>query len=62
MFLATCMKELQHVSPGIPFHEETVPTHFPVFVNCVYTRDFHAVLNSLKPVGVGEEVQCFDFP
>jgi hypothetical protein len=27
----------------------------------VCTRDVDAVLNSLKPVVVGEEVQCFDF-
>jgi hypothetical protein len=26
------------------------------------TRDFDVVLNSLKYVVVGEEVQCFDFP
>jgi hypothetical protein len=62
MFLATCMKELQRVSPGISFHEETAPAHFLVFTNCVSTRDFDLVLNSLKPVVVGEEVQCFDFP
>jgi hypothetical protein len=48
MFIATCMKELQRVSPGIPFHEETSPTHFLVFTNCT--------------VLVGEEVKCFDFP
>jgi hypothetical protein len=62
LFLATCMKELQRVSPGIPFHKETAPAHFPVFTNCVSTRDFNVVLNSLKHVVVGEEVQCFDFP
>jgi hypothetical protein len=28
----------------------------------VSTRDFDVVLNSLKPVVVGEEGQCFDFP
>jgi hypothetical protein len=61
MFLVTFMKELQRVSPGIPFHEETAPAHFPVFWNCVSTRDFYLVLNSLKPVVVGEEVQCFYF-
>jgi hypothetical protein len=26
------------------------------------TRYFYVVHNSLKPVVVGEEVQCFDFP
>jgi hypothetical protein len=62
MFLATCMKDLHCVSPGIPFHEETAQAHFPVFTNCVSTRDSDVVLNSMKPVVVGEEVQCFDFP
>jgi hypothetical protein len=64
MFLSTCMKELHCVSLGIPFQEETAPTHVPVFTNCVCTRDFDAVLNYLKPllVVVGEEVKCFDFP
>jgi hypothetical protein len=62
MFLATCMKDLQRVSPGIPFHEEAAPTHFPVFTNCLSTRYFYVVLNSLKPVVVHEEVQCFEFP
>jgi hypothetical protein len=55
------MKELQRVSPGILFREETAPDHFPFFTNCVFTRDFYFVLNHLKPVVVGEEVQCFDF-
>jgi hypothetical protein len=54
------MKELQSGSPGIHFHEETAPVHFPVFTNCVSTRDFDVVLNSLKPVVSGAEVQCFD--
>jgi hypothetical protein len=54
MLLATCMKELQRVSPGIPFHQETAPNHFPVFTICMSTRDFDAVLNPLKPVVVGE--------
>jgi hypothetical protein len=62
MFIATCMKELHRVSPGIPLHEETAPAHFPVFTNCVSTRYFDLVLNSPKTVVVGEEVQCFDFP
>jgi hypothetical protein len=61
MFLATCMKELHNVSPGIPFHVETAPAHFPVFTNCVSTRYFDVVLISLKPVVAGEEAQCFDF-
>jgi hypothetical protein len=56
------MKEIHRVSPVIPFHEETAPTHFPDFTNFVSTRDFDVVLNSLKPAVVGEEVQCFDFP
>jgi hypothetical protein len=56
------MKELQLVSPGITFHEETAPAHFPVFTKCVSTRDFDLVLNSLKPVVLVEEVQCFDVP
>jgi hypothetical protein len=62
IFLSTCIKELERVSPTIPFHEETAPAHFPVFTNCVSTRDFDLVLNSLKPVVVGKEVKCFDFP
>jgi hypothetical protein len=49
------MKELQRISPGILFHEEIAPTHFPVVTNCVSTRDFDVVLNSLKPVVVVEE-------
>jgi hypothetical protein len=57
MFLATCMKKLQRISPGIPLHEETAPTRFTFFTNCVYTRDFDVELNSLKHVVVGEEVQ-----
>jgi hypothetical protein len=61
MFISTCMKELYHVSPGIPFHEEIAPEHFPVFANCVSTRYFDVVLNSLKPVVVREEVQNFYF-
>jgi hypothetical protein len=60
--ISTCMKELQHVSPGIPFHEETAQAHFPVFINCVSTRDFDVIFNSLKRVVVGEEAQCFDLP
>jgi hypothetical protein len=63
MFISTCMKELPCcVSPGIPFHEEAALTHFPFFTKCVSTGDFDVVINSLKPVVVGEKVQCFDFP
>jgi hypothetical protein len=50
------MKKYQHALHGIPFHEETAPTRFPVFTNRVSTRYFDVVLNSLKPVVVGEEV------
>jgi hypothetical protein len=61
VFLASCMKELHHVSHGIHFHEETAPTHFPDFVHCVCTRDFYAVLNSLKAIVVGEEAHRLIF-
>jgi hypothetical protein len=55
MFLVTCMTELQCVSPGILFHEETAPSHFTVFTNCVSPKYFDVVLNSLKPVVAGED-------
>jgi hypothetical protein len=57
MFIATCMQELQRISPEIPLHDETDHTHIPVFTNCVSTRDVYIVLNLLKPLVVGEEVQ-----